>query len=116
MPFYKWKEMEKGFITPDYSSAKGPNVRGEKIEVGLFFFPAGTEAKPHAHPNEQIVVVIKGKGKWRIGKEEKVLGPGEVALIPADVEHDLKVLENLEVINCKNIVSGWSVYHAKWEK
>ena len=116
MPFYKWTEMEKGFITPDYSSAKGPNIRGEKIEVGLFFFPAGTEAKPHAHPNEQIVVVMKGQGKWRIGKEEKVLGPGEVALIPADVEHDLKVLENLEVISCKNIVSGWSVYHARWEK
>jgi quercetin dioxygenase-like cupin family protein len=116
MPFYKWTEMEEGFITPAYSSAKGPNIKGEKIEVGLFFFPVGTEAKPHSHPNEQIVVVLKGKGKWRVGKEEKVLGPGEVALIPKDVEHDLQVLENLEVINCKNIVSGWSVYHARWEK
>jgi quercetin dioxygenase-like cupin family protein len=116
MPFYTWTELEEGFITPKYSSARGPNVRGEKIEVGHFSFPVGTEAKPHAHPNEQIVVVLKGKGKWRIGKEDKVLGPGDVALIPENVEHDLHVLEDLEVINCKNIVSGWSVYHAQWEK
>jgi quercetin dioxygenase-like cupin family protein len=115
MPFFKWKEMETDFITPEYSSARGPNIRGEKIEVGLFSFPEGTQAKPHAHPNEQIVIVLKGKGKWRIGNEEKVMGPGEAAIIPQDVEHELQVLEYLEVINCKSIVAGWSVYHARWE-
>ena len=42
MPFYRWNELDKDMITPEYSSAKGPNIRGEKIEVGLFFYPAGT--------------------------------------------------------------------------
>ncbi len=116
MPFFKWAEMQGGLITPQYSSARGPNIRGEKIEVGLFSFPAGTEAKPHAHPNEQIIVVMKGRGRWTIGEEEKVLGPGEAALIPADAEHSLQVLEDLQTINCKSVVPGWSVYNAKWEK
>jgi quercetin dioxygenase-like cupin family protein len=116
MPFYKWSEIEKDLITPEYSSAHGPNIRGEKIEVGLFFYPAGTEAKPHAHPNEQIMVVIRGKGKWRVGKEEKVLGPGEAVLIPANIEHELNIIEDLEIINCKDVVPGWSVKNARWEK
>jgi quercetin dioxygenase-like cupin family protein len=108
--------MEEGFITPDYSSARGPNIKGEKIEVGLFSYPAGTQAKPHSHPNEQVMVVLKGKARLRIGTEEKVIGPGEAALTPANVDHDLQVLEDFEIINCKSVVPGWSVYHAKWEK
>jgi quercetin dioxygenase-like cupin family protein len=116
MPFFKWEEMNKDFITPEYSSANGPNIQGEKIEVGLFSFPAGTEAKAHAHPNEQIIVVLRGRGKWVIGNEERVLGPGEAALIPVEVKHSLQVLEDLQTINCKSVVPGWSVYNVRWEK
>ena len=116
MPFYKWEEMKKDSITPKYSSAHGPTVRGEKIEVGLFSYPAGTEAKPHAHPNEQIQVLVKGKARYRVAGEEKVLGPGEAVLIPANAEHGLEVLEDLQIINCKNVVTGWSVKDARWEK
>jgi quercetin dioxygenase-like cupin family protein len=116
MPFYKWDDMEKDSITPMYSSAFGPTIRGEKIEMGLFSYPAGTGGRPHAHPNEQIQTVIKGKARYRVAGEERVLGPGESVLIPENTEHEMKVLEDLEVINCKNVVSGWSVKHAKWEK
>jgi quercetin dioxygenase-like cupin family protein len=116
VPFFKWTEMQKGMITPEYSSANGPNIKGETMEIGLFSYPAGTQAKPHAHPNEQGMVVLKGKAKLRIGTEERVMGPGEAALMPPNVEHQLQVLEDLEIINCKSIVPGWSVYHARWEK
>jgi quercetin dioxygenase-like cupin family protein len=116
MPFYRWNELEKDMITPEYSSARGPNIRGEKIEVGLFSYPAGTLAKPHAHPNEQVQVILKGKAKYRVRKEEQILGPGEAALIPANTEHEVQILEDMEVLNCKDAVPGWSVYHARWEK
>ena len=116
MPFYKWDEIESDSITPKYSSAYGPNIRGEKIEVGRFNYPAGTEGKLHSHPNEQIIVVVKGKAKFRVTGEEKVVVPGEVVHIPANTEHEVKILEDLEIINCKDVVQGWSVKHAKWEK
>ena len=116
MPFYKWDEMEKDTITPAYSSAYGPTIRGKKIEMGIFSYPAGTEGKPHAHPNEQIQMVVKGKARYTVAGEEKTIGPGEAVLIPANTEHSMKVLEDLEVINCKDAVPGWSVKHAKWEK
>jgi quercetin dioxygenase-like cupin family protein len=116
MPFYKWSDLRKDRITPEHSSAYGPNIRGEKNEVGLFFYLAGTRAKPHAHPNEQIIVMMKGKGKWRIGKEEMIIGPGEAVLIPANAEHELEIVEDLELINCKDFVSGCSVKNARREK
>jgi len=75
-----------------------------------------TRRKPHTHPNEQIQVLVKGKARYRVAGEEKVLGPGEAVLIPANTEHGVKVLEDLEVINCKNVVPGWSVKDARWEK
>ncbi len=116
MAFYKWTDLAGDLITPKYSTAFGPNIRVETLEVGLFTYPPNTEAKPHAHPNEQIMAVLKGCGKWTVGDEEKILGPGEVVYSPPNVLHGLKVLdEELQLINCKSVVAGWSVKEAKWE-
>lgn len=116
MPFFKWSEMQSDLITPQYSSARGPNIRGESIEVGMFTYPAGTNAEPHSHPNEQVQVILKGTVKSVVGDEERVLGPGEAVLIPPNVEHHLEILEDAEVLNCKDIVKGWNVHDAHWEK
>lgn len=114
--FFKWDEMESDFITPKYSSGRGPTITGERIEVALMFYPAGTEGKPHAHPNEQIQVALQGKVRGVIGGEEHLIESGGGVLFPSNVEHGIKILEDYTVINCKDIVSGWSVYHARWER
>ncbi len=56
-------------------------IRGEKIGVGRFTYPAATEVKPHANPNERIQTILKGRATFRVGGEEKVVGPGEAVLI-----------------------------------
>jgi len=114
--YFRWDELESELITPGYSPARGPKVEGEKILMGIFHFPVGKEAKPHTHPNEQIGYVVKGKVRSRIGGEEKVLGPGDVFLIPANTEHGGgEILEEMEVIVCKDVVPGWSLKNARWE-
>jgi quercetin dioxygenase-like cupin family protein len=45
-----------------------------------------------------------------------VRGPGDVVLMPPNTVHSGQTLEDMTVVNCKNIVPGWSVYHARWEK
>jgi len=35
---------------PDYSTAAGACVEGERMIVGLMRMPAGTGAEPHSHP------------------------------------------------------------------
>jgi len=113
--FFRWAEMKADFITPMYSPGRGPTITGERIEVSFMEFPAGTEAKPHSHPNEQIQVPLKGKIRGLAGAEV-VSGPGEVILIPALIQHWASMIEDYETVNCKNIVPGWSVYNARWEK
>ena len=114
--FFTWDEMEADFITPKYSSGRGPTITGERIEVAFMSYPAGTEGKPHSHPNEQIQVVLEGKARGVINGEEHIIGPGGGVLFPTNVEHGAQILEDYTVINCKDIVRGWSVYHARWEK
>jgi quercetin dioxygenase-like cupin family protein len=114
--FFKWEELASDFITPKYSSGRGPVVTGESIEVAFMFYPGGTEAKEHSHPNEQIQIGLKGKVKYVIGGEEIVSGEEGGVLMPVDIRHSVTVLEYYTVINCKDIVQGFSVYDAAWKK
>jgi quercetin dioxygenase-like cupin family protein len=113
--FFKWDEMKSDFITPKYSAAQGPTLTGERIEVARFFFPAGTAGKAHSHPNEQIQVVLKGKAKAFIEEEEHVIESGWGILYPVTRKHGAEILEDYTLLNCKDIVPGWSVYDANWK-
>jgi quercetin dioxygenase-like cupin family protein len=115
MPAIKWSDVKEELIDPEFSPAKGPVVRGREIEVGCIVYPEGSEAKVHALPNEQIQTVMKGKVRGLAG-ENVVSGPGDVILIPALIQHWASIIEDCETVNCKNIVPGWSVYNARWEK
>ena len=44
-----------------YSSAEGPVVEGERMQVGLITKKRGTGARPHSHPNEQWNYVLDRK-------------------------------------------------------
>jgi len=47
---------------------------------------------------------------------EHIGGPEGGILMPIGVEHAVRILEDYTVINCKDIVPGFSVYHAGWQK
>lgn len=114
--FFKWDEMQSDFITPKYSSGRGPVVSGDRIEVAFMFYPGGTEAKEHSHPNEQLQIGLKGKVKYVIGGQELVSGADGGVHMPVEIRHSVHILEDYNVINCKDIVQGFSVYHAGWQK
>jgi len=76
-----------------YSDAKGAFFHGQKIRFALMTELEGEGARPHEHPDEQIIFIVQGKMWFRVGGEEKVCGPGEVAVIHPNVVHENKVLE-----------------------
>lgn len=47
----------------------------------------------HQHPHEQVGYVIKGRAKFIIGGEEKVLQPGDQFRIPGNVRHKVIALD-----------------------
>jgi quercetin dioxygenase-like cupin family protein len=107
MPFYNWSDMERSVISPQYSAAEGPTIKGAKIEVGRYRYAVGTGAKPHSHAEEQVIHVLSGKLRLRVGAEERILRAGDAALIPSDIEHEARTLDGeVEIISCKNIVTG----------
>jgi len=94
MPFFKLDDMPGAVVAPGHSTAHGPTITGNELEIGYYTEPKGTGAKPHHHKSEQIMVVLSGRLSMRIGNEVREIGPGEVALIPGDQEHEQTALED----------------------
>jgi quercetin dioxygenase-like cupin family protein len=75
---------------PDYTTATGPCVEGERIIVALMRMPASTGAAPHSHPNEQWIYVVEGRFRANIDGKEFEATPGTVLYIPSNVVHSVK--------------------------
>ena len=106
MPVYKFDLLKKEYVTPKHSTAFGSLVSGEQIELGLLRFKAGEGANEHAHPHEQVLLVLAGRIRMTIAGETYELGPREVAHMPPNAPHSLQALEDTEVVSAKGIVGG----------
>src|SRR3989442_2360389 len=73
-----------------YSTAEGPVVEGERMQVGLITIRRGTASRAHSHPNEQWTYVLKGKARVSVGGEPPVLASaGMLIYAPANVVHSV---------------------------
>ena len=59
---------------------------------------AGSELPSHSHPYEQTGYLLSGKLNFRIGEEWFITEPGDSWCIPENVEHQVKVLEDANVL------------------
>ena len=85
--FYRLDEEESVNVGGTYSTATGPLVQGERIQVSLAHKAAGTGAKPHTHPNEQFNYLLKGTLKAMVNGQEQLVTAGTLIHIPANVVH-----------------------------
>ena len=58
-----------------------------EYDINIVNFGKGVRNKFHAHPREQILIIIAGKGIVATETEEKVVTEGDVILIPAGEKH-----------------------------
>ena len=60
----------------------------DRFFCDLYCFEAGQEQSPHTHGGQdKVYYVVEGRGMFKVGEEEKELGPGEIALAPAGMNH-----------------------------
>jgi quercetin dioxygenase-like cupin family protein len=99
---------------PDYSTAKGGCVEGDRMIVGLMRMPAGTGADPHSHPNEQWIYILEGTFRMTIGDKKVEARPGSVIYIPANVIHSAQVTPDADVVffTCKDASHGLQGFRA----
>jgi quercetin dioxygenase-like cupin family protein len=83
---------------PDYSTANGPCVEGDRMIVGLMRMSAGTGAEAHSHPNEQWIYILEGTFRATIDGKQIDAKPGSVVYIPANTIHAGKATPEADVL------------------
>ena len=84
MPFIRADALPQMELFPGALSGL---VAGENLMLSFLEMAEGSEVPEHSHPHEQAGLVLQGRLRFRIGGEEKVMGPGDAFLIPPDVVH-----------------------------
>jgi quercetin dioxygenase-like cupin family protein len=60
---------------------------GEQVMVVQFRIAGGAQVPVHTHPHEQVGHVVSGRMRFKIGDEERELGPGDGYSVPGNVPH-----------------------------
>ena len=60
---------------------------GEHVLLSLVEIDSGAEVPKHTHPHEQAGIVIEGELEMGIGGEVRTIRPGDMYIIPGNVEH-----------------------------
>ncbi|MFB6130851.1 MAG: cupin domain-containing protein [Salinigranum sp.] len=81
----EWSELERGeahFRRKRLAAAAG----GDRLGCSLYELPPGGKSWPfHYHAgNEEALYVLDGRGRIRIGDDERSLKPGTYVALPAD--------------------------------
>jgi len=107
--FYDLKKMENKLAGKDYSAAKGSWITGERLIFGKFMMPAGTQAKPHSHQNEQMVFVLNGIVDFDIDGDKRTVKKGDIIHIPPNAVHSASVVgkDNYLFITAKD--TSWGI-------
>ena len=65
----------------------------ERMFCDVYCFKPGQEQTPHLHKDsDKVYYILRGKGLGGVGKEEKELSEGDIALAPSGSEHSVKNL------------------------
>ena len=93
---------------PDYSTANGACVEGDRMIIGLMRMPAGTGAELHSHPNEQWIYVVEGAFDCEIEGQRCLVNPGSVVYIPANAMHKGSATADRDLLffTCKDASYG----------
>jgi quercetin dioxygenase-like cupin family protein len=65
----------------------------ERMMLSLVDLAPGSVVEEHAHPHEQVGMVVEGRAVFTIGGETRTLQAGDFYRIPGGVRHKVVVLD-----------------------
>jgi quercetin dioxygenase-like cupin family protein len=68
-------------------------VAGRAMMLSVVTFAPRAIVPEHAHPHEQMGVLISGRAEFTVGGVTRVLGPGDLWRIPGGVPHKVVALD-----------------------
>jgi mannose-6-phosphate isomerase-like protein (cupin superfamily) len=62
-------------------------IRVDSMSVGLYVLPAGAVDGQSPHSEDEVYVVIGGRGRFTAGAVTRDVAPGDVLFVPAGMDH-----------------------------
>jgi len=62
---------------------------GGDLSVTWVDVQPGSEQKPHRHDPQQVYVITRGRGRMRVGEDERDVSEGQMVFIPPGVGHGI---------------------------
>ncbi len=75
----------------------GPQHGASRIFIWCVTAQAGQTIGMHHHEGEELIRVLYGRLKMRVGDQRRELSAGEVVIIPAGTRHGYRALEDSEI-------------------
>ena len=69
-------------------------LRVPTLSVGLYMLPAGATDPQQPHTEDEVYHVVSGKGRIRVGAEDRAVGAGTVVFVGAGVDHRFYDIED----------------------
>ncbi|MEK6979549.1 MAG: cupin domain-containing protein [Candidatus Micrarchaeota archaeon] len=69
-------------------------VRSPSLDVTLFCMAKGTALSEHTSTKEAVILVLEGKGTFKLGAKRVAMAPGVFIHMKSNQVHALKVSEN----------------------
>ncbi len=74
-------------------------LREESLSMGLYVLPAGSLDPQQPHTEDEVYVVMHGRGQIRVAAEDRPVEPGSVIFVEAGVDHRFhSIAETLRVL------------------
>ena len=70
---------------------------GDALMLSVVTFEPDSEVPDHAHPHEQMGVMLSGKLEFTVGGVTRLLGPGDQWKIPGGVRHSVRAVEGAAI-------------------
>lgn len=91
MPLYDWNTIDREQMNPTVARQV---LHTERMTVALIHLAQGATVPEHAHDNEQVSLVQKGRLRFTIAGEEQIAVPGQAVHLPPNVPHKVEALED----------------------
>jgi quercetin dioxygenase-like cupin family protein len=95
MPFFDLSQLTSKELAPGVTIKAGS---GEKMTLSHFSMAPGAVIPEHSHPHEQMGTVLKGRIELIIGEDKKVVSKGDYWLVPSNVVHQGRALDEASEI------------------
>jgi quercetin dioxygenase-like cupin family protein len=66
---------------------------GKELMLSVVRFEPHSVVLDHAHPHEQMGILISGQLEFTVGGKTRVLGPGDIWRIPSGVQHRVRAFD-----------------------